>query len=71
MPEKVPVHIPKNLYEEIKRRVKASEGEFKSVEDYVEFVLTEVIKEEEEAKQIYTPTEEEEIKRRLKSLGYL
>lgn len=68
--EKVPVHIPKNLYEEIKKRVKASEGEFKSVEDYIEFVLTEVIK-EEEPEQTYSAEEEEEIKKRLRSIGYL
>lgn len=63
--------IPKDLYEEVKRRVQEIDGEFKSVDDYVEFVLREVIKEEEEEKETYTKEEEEEIKRRLKSLGYL
>jgi len=51
-----------------KLRVEESCGEFRSVEDYVEFVLREVVKEE---KQTYTLEEGEEIKRRLKSLGYL
>jgi len=36
--------------------------------EHVEFVLREVLKEE---KQTYTSEEGEEIKRRLKSLGYL
>lgn len=52
----------------VKRRVEESGGEFKSVGDYVEFVLKEVVKEESEEE---TYTKEEEIKKRLKSLGYL
>ena len=67
--DKVPVYISQQLYEKIKARVEASSGEFKNVEEYVEFVLQEVVKEESE--QVYSPEEEEEIKRRLKSLGYL
>jgi len=67
---KVPVYISQHLYEKIKARVEASSGEFKNVEEYVEFVLEEVVK-EEEPEQVYSPEEEEEIKRRLKSLGYL
>ena len=69
--DKVPVYISRRLYEKIKARVEASNGEFKNVEEYVEFVLQEVVKEEEEPEQVYSPEEEEEIKRRLRSLGYL
>jgi Arc/MetJ-type ribon-helix-helix transcriptional regulator len=69
--EYVTVKIPKSLYEEISKRVKESEGEFRDVEDYVTFVLTEVVKEEDEEEPAYTPEEEEEIKRRLRQLGYL
>jgi len=64
------VYIPKNLYEQIEHRVKTSQVEFKSVEEYVEFVLREVVK-EEEPEPIYTSEEEREIKKRLRSLGYL
>jgi hypothetical protein len=67
--DKVPIYISKKLYNEIKKRVEESQDAFKSVEEYVEFVLNEVVKEEEELS--YSPEEEEEIKRRLKSLGYL
>ncbi len=67
---KTPIYIPRDLYEEIKRRVKSSHEEFKSVEEYVEFVLREVVK-EEESEQVYTPEEEREIKQRLRSLGYI
>ncbi len=69
--EYVEIKIPKSLYEEIEKRVRESEGEFKDVEEFVEFVLNELIKEEEEEEAVYTPEEEEEIKRRLRSLGYL
>jgi len=68
--EKVAIEIPRRLYEQVKKRVEESEGEFKSVEEFVEFVLEEVLKEEEE-EPVYTPEEEEEIKRRLRALGYL
>ena len=68
--DKVPVYISKDLYEKVKERVRESQGEFGSVEEYVEFVLNEIVKEEEET-EAYTPEEEEEIKRRLKALGYL
>ena len=68
--EYVNIRIPKSIYKKIEEEVRASQGEFKSVEDYVEFVLNEVLKEEPE-ETAYTPEEEEEIKRRLRSLGYL
>lgn len=68
--EKIPIYISSDLYEEVKRSVKASEGEFKTVEEYVEFVLREVVK-EEVTEQVYTPEEEKEIKKRLRSLGYI
>ena len=67
---KVSINISKELYEKIRKEVEESQGEFKSVEDYVEFVLREILKEEEE-ESVYTPEEEEEIKKRLRALGYL
>ena len=68
--EKVAIKIPRRLYEQIKKQVEESGGEFKSVEEYVVFVLEEVLR-EEEAESVFTPEEEEEIKRRLRALGYL
>jgi len=70
MPDKVAVHISRELYEKAKRRVEESEGEFKSVDEFIEFVLRELFEEEEE-ELTYTPEEEEEIKRRLRALGYI
>ncbi len=71
MSEKVSINISKEIYEKAKKYVENSGGEFNSVEEFIEFVLKEVLEEEGEEKQVYTPEEEEEIKRRLKSLGYL
>jgi len=68
--EKVAVKISRRLYEQVKKHVEESGGEFKRVEEFVEFVLEEVLREEEE-EPVYTPEEEEEIKRRLRALGYL
>ena len=76
---KVQVSISKRLVDEIQRHVVESGGEFKTVEEFIEFVLTEVLREEEpsealgeeEPEQGYTPEEEEEIKERLRRLGYI
>jgi len=67
---KVPVNISKELVDEIQRRVDESRGEFKTIEEYIEFVLTEILK-EDEPEQAYTPEEEEEIKERLRKIRYL
>jgi len=67
---KVPVNITKELIDEIQRRVDESRGEFKTIEEYIEFILTELLKEDEQ-EQAYTHEEEEEIKERLRRLGYI
>ncbi len=65
------VKIPDEIYKEIEKIVKDS-GEFKDVDEYVTFVLTEVLKEEDEdEEQVYTEEDEEKIKERLRGLGYL
>jgi Arc/MetJ-type ribon-helix-helix transcriptional regulator len=62
------VFMPAELYGRIEERVKATD--FRSVDEYVEFVLEEVVKEEGEEKA-FSEEEEKEVKRRLKDLGYL
>ena len=70
--DKIAINISKELYELVKQRVKESSGEFKDIEDYVEFVLREVVKDDEEdEEQKYSKEDEEKLKQRLKSLGYL
>lgn len=70
MSEKIAVKISKELYEKAKKFVEESGGEFKNVEEFIEFVLKEVLEEEGE-QPVYTPEEEEEIKKRLRALGYI
>jgi len=67
--EKVTVQIRKDLYEKIKKEIEDSD-EFKTPEEFIEFVIEQVLEEEEEESS-YTEEEEEEIKERLRSLGYL
>jgi len=67
----VTVSISKKLYEQIEQRVKKSQAEFRDVQEYIEFVLNELVKEDEETEAAYTPEEEEQIKKRLRELGYL
>ncbi|MCC7572385.1 MAG: CopG family transcriptional regulator [Candidatus Methanofastidiosum sp.] len=61
------VKIPKRLIEEIKEYIKDSE--FKSVDDYVSFVIEEVLKDDDEAE--FSEEDEKLVKDRLKDLGYL
>jgi len=64
------IKIPKDLIAKIEERVK--ETEFESVEEYVTFVLEEVVKDDdEEIEEVFSEEDEEKVKGRLKALGYL
>ncbi|RLG50341.1 MAG: hypothetical protein DRN99_09880 [Thermoproteota archaeon] len=65
------VSIPTTLHARIKRLIEGTG--FKSVSDYVTYVLREVVAmhEEERASEPFTKEDLENIKRRLKALGYL
>ncbi len=65
------VRIPADIYEKIEKRVK--ETEFESVDEYVTYVLREVLAslEEEEEERVFSEEEEEKVKERLRALGYL
>ena len=62
------VTIPADLYDRIEERVRTVG--FGSVEEYVTFVMEEVLKEDEQ-QPAFSKEEEEEVKKRLKALGYL
>jgi len=66
--ERKAVSLPAELYGKVEERVKATD--FGSVDEYVEFVLEEVVKDEEE-ERAFSEEEEKEVKKRLKDLGYL
>ena len=64
------VSIPKPLAEKIKRRIEGTG--FRSVSEYVVYVLREVLASLEEEERVeFTEEEEEEIKKRLRALGYM
>lgn len=65
---KKPVYLSTELYNQIAERAKTTG--FNSVDDYVLFVLEEVLKEDEDEAQAMSKEDEEEIKKRLKALGY-
>ena len=65
------VSIPYTLHERIEKMIE--NGGFKSVSDYVTYVLREVVAmhETKEVPEPFTSSDVEEIKTRLKALGYL
>lgn len=65
--EKKTLLLPAELYGRIEERAKATG--FGSVYEYVVFILEEVLKQEEAG--ALSDEEEEEVKKRLRSLGYL
>ncbi len=72
--EFVSIKISKDLYNKVQNRVNMSNDEFKNVEDYITFLLNEVVSEADSQNSdgnAYTKEEEEEIKGRLKNLGYI
>ena len=64
------VSLPEKLYKEIEKRVESAG--FTSVDEYVIFILEEVVGEESTEQSTSLSSEDEEnIKKQLKSLGYL
>ena len=70
--EKIKISIKKSLAIKLKKRLK--DTEFKTLSEYVNFILEEVLaslEEQEDEDSGYTPEEEEKVKQRLKDLGYI
>jgi len=66
----ITISIPTPLAEKIKKRIKGTG--FTSLSSYVTYVLREVISGiEEENKEVFSKEDEEKVKERLRSLGYL
>ena len=62
------IKIPRTLYEKAIRWIEENGG-FSNVDELVQFLLREFVSEEGE--EVYSPEEEEEIKERLRRLGYI
>ncbi len=67
--EKKAVMLSTDLYDRIDERAKSTG--FGSVDEYVIFVLEEILKDDGEEEVAFSKEEEEEVKKRLKALGYL
>ncbi|MDY6931981.1 MAG: CopG family transcriptional regulator [Halobacteriota archaeon] len=63
------VLLRSEIYNTIEERIK--DLDFTSVDEYVEFVMTEILKDDDDEEVTFTQEEEEEVKNRLKALGYL
>jgi len=64
------VFLPAELYSRIEEKAKTAG--FGSVDEYIIFVLKEVLKEERgEEESVLSEEEEDEVKQRLRALGYL
>ena len=65
------ISIPKILYEKIQDHIK--DTGFTSVSSYITFVLRQILSESDTKKsgEAFTKEQEEKIKQRLKTLGYL
>ncbi|MGB2814236.1 MAG: hypothetical protein WBC50_06895 [Dehalococcoidales bacterium] len=63
------VYLPVELYDRVKERAGATD--FGSIEEYLTFVLQEVLKEEETEEIAIDHEQEKEVKKRLRALGYL
>lgn len=66
---KVTVKIPRPLYRRIQQVVEGSG--FNSPTDFIVYVLRDLMGEAEELKSDFTQEELEDVKRKLKNLGYL
>ena len=67
--EKQTLSISTPLYDKVKEKIK--DTDFTSISDYVEYVLSELMSEDDDGKEEFSKEDEEKIKGRLRSLGYL
>jgi hypothetical protein len=65
------IKVPKVILGKIEERIQGTE--FKTIDEYVNFVLEEVVKEteEEEPEEVFSEEDEAKVKERLRALGYL
>jgi len=63
------ISIPTTLYKKLEEKIK--ETEFTSVSSFVTHIIREYLAKMEEEKEVFSEEEEEEIKERLRALGYI
>lgn len=67
--QKEVVHISSDLYGQILKKLEDSKGEFSTADEYVEFIVRETLSSDSSGS--LSGEDEETIKDRLKSLGYI
>lgn len=67
--QKEVVHISSDLYGQILKKLKDTNGEFKTADEYVEFIVREMLA--NDSSDSFSGEDEDKIKDRLKSLGYI
>ena len=65
--ETIPIHIPKTLYRRIEKLLEGRD----TVPNYIIHLLRRHLSEAEKGEKPFTEEEEEEIKERLRALGYI
>lgn len=71
--ETTTVHLPKELAERIRRRLKDSD--FTNMDDYVSYVLNQIMDEIEgrssKSEEVFSKKEQGDVEEHLRSLGYM
>ena len=67
MDDKKTISISKNSFDKIELKIKNPQAGFSTVDEYVEYVLTELFNEDKEVSE----EEAEQIREELKKLGYV
>ncbi len=65
----IEVKLPRKLYDEVMK--KAEEAGFSSVNEFIVFVLEQLVSPEEGVEEVFSKEDEEKVKERLRALGYL
>lgn len=71
MEDKKTVSISTKLFDVISLRIKNPQTGFSTVDEYVEYVLTELLSEDKEKENEVSDEEAEQIREELKKLGYV
>lgn len=66
---RISIEIPQSLFERLKKS--AESGNYGSVEECIVYLLRKAVSGDEKEEETYSEEEQEKIKERLKSLGYL
>ena len=69
MADTISVNIKKSIYKKLEAG--AEESGFNSIDEYLEFVLNEILSDDEKEETKQPKQDEEKVKARLKALGYM